>query len=90
MTIHQATNLTVGIVVNCSRRGLDIEHYFPVEITYYTHGTLLRRTADESTYTHYHLKIAIRHHHQKFLQETTCPGSVPQVVWLSCQDKPAQ
>ena len=41
MTILQAKNTTVCIVVTCSRRGPDLEPSVTAEITYYTHGTVI-------------------------------------------------
>jgi len=78
MTILQAKNTTVGIVATCSRRGPDLEPSITAEIDYYTHGSLIMQKCQWK----YLLrpttsKIAITHHHQLLLQETTWPGWGP-------------
>jgi len=78
MTILQTKNTTVGIVATCSRRGPDLEPSISAEIAYYTHGSLITQNCRWK----YLLrpttsKIAITHHHQLLLQETTGPHWLP-------------
>jgi len=80
MTILQAKNTTVGIVAICSRRGPDLEPS-TAEITYYTHGLLITQNRQWK----YLLRptawnLAITHHHQLLLQETTWPPEVSKIT----------